>query len=247
MRGREGDRLEQVEGRRPVLEALKAGRVRRLFTRQGTAIDEIEAEAQRQRVAVERIPRERLEEMARTDAPQGVVAECHPLPLYDLDDVVEPRPALVLVLDGVVDPRNLGAAARAAEAAGATGMVVSRHEGSPLSPAAGKAAAGALEYLPVVLVAGIPAAVRRLKDLGLWVAVLDSAGTAPLWDFPLATEPLALVIGAEGRGVGRLVKELADVVVTIPLTGRIGSLNAASAAAVALFEVRRVRNGRIES
>jgi len=236
-----------VEGRRPVLEALRAGRRRVLSVtvQEGLAprgtLDDILAAASAARVPVQEVAAERLSAMARTDAPQGVVARCDPLPLVQLDDVAVPAPALVAVLDGVTDPRNLGAVARSAEAAGATGLVASRHGGSPLTAAAGKAAAGALEHLPVALVAGIPAALRRLKALGLWVVALDAAGPDQIFGHHLLGEPVALVVGAEGRGAGRLVKELADSVTKIPLTGRIGSLNAAAAMSIAVFEVRRVR------
>jgi 23S rRNA (guanosine2251-2'-O)-methyltransferase len=201
----------------------------------------IRSTAQSQGVAVEQVTAATLGGLARTDAPQGVVARCDPLPLARLADLTAPAPALVLVLDGVVDPRNLGAAARAAEAMGATGLVVSRHGGSPLSAAAAKAAAGALEHLPVSLVAGIPSTLQRLKRLGLWVVALDPDVGDSVWDMALATEPLALLIGAEGRGVGRLAGEWADAAVRIPTFGHTGSLNAASAAAVALSEVRRLR------
>ena len=239
--------LEHVEGRRPVLEALRAGRrrVHRVLLQAGLpdrgTLADVRAAAAERRVPVEDVPRARFEAMARTEAPQGVIARCDPLPLADLDALAAPPPALVLVLDGVVDPRNLGAAARAAEAAGATGVVASRHEGSPLSPAAAKASAGALEHVPVALVAGIPSALRQLKRLGVWVVALDADGTTPIWDVAVLTEPVAMVVGAEGRGLTRLVRESADVAASIPLAGAVSSLNAAAAAAVALFEARRRR------
>ena len=239
-----------MEGRRPVLEALRAGRrrVHRVLVQAGLpdrgTLADVRAAAAARGVPVEDVPRARLEAMARTEAPQGVIARCDPLPLADLDALAAPPPALVLVLDGVVDPRNLGAAARAAEAAGATGVVASRHEASPLSPVAAKASAGALEHVPVSLVAGIPSALRRLKQLGVWVVALDPDGTTPIWDVAVLTEPVALVVGAEGRGLTRLVRESADVAASIPLAGAVSSLNAAAAAAVALFEVRRHRASR---
>lgn len=248
-RARRGEtiRLEHLEGRQPVLEALRAGRrrVRRVFVQEGLpdrgSLAAIKREASARGVRVLDLPAPRLSDLARTDAPQGVIAECDPLPLADLLDLVEPAPALVVVLDGIVDPRNAGATARSAEAFGSTGMVLSRHGASPLTAAAAKAAAGAFEYLPVAIVAGVPSALRRLKDLGLWLAVLDPRGPTSLHDLHLAREPLALVVGAEGKGPGRLTRELCDVDVRVPLSGRIGSLNAATAAALALYEVRRVR------
>lgn len=237
------ERLEQVEGRQPVLAALRAGRrrVRRVFVQEGLELGEVRSAARSAGARVDEVTADELAAMARTDAPQGVVARCDPLPIASLEEVVVPAPALVVVLDGVIDPRNLGAAARAAEAAGATGLVVSRHRGSPLTPAGAKAAAGAFEHLPVAVVAGIPSALRELKERDLWIVVLDGDGETSIWDLPVAGQPLALVVGSEGRGAARLVKDRADVIARIPLFGQIPSLNAATAAAVALFEVRRAR------
>src|SRR5439155_20832021 len=134
------------------------------------------------------------------------------------------------------------AAARAAESAGATGLVVSRHGGSPLTAAAAKASAGALEHIPVSVVAGIPSALEQLRRLGLWLVGLDAGAPQTVWDFSLASEPLALVVGSEGRGLARLVRDRLDQIVRIPLSGRVASLNAATAAAIVLFEVSRLRS-----
>jgi 23S rRNA (guanosine2251-2'-O)-methyltransferase len=151
-----------------------------------------------------------------------------------------PNPFLV-ILDGVTDPHNLGAVMRSALCAGATGVVTGRRRSAPLSPSALKAAAGAAEYLPVALVPGIPAALMALAAGGVWTVALDPHAATPLWDLPIATQAVALVLGAEGRGLGRLVRQRCDLAVEIPLRGPLESLNVATAAALACFEVARVR------
>jgi 23S rRNA (guanosine2251-2'-O)-methyltransferase len=202
--------------------------------------------ASRQRVPLRRVARSRLDAVARTDAPQGVVAFAAPLPEARLEDLVQPagpdRTApFLLVLDGVTDPHNFGALLRTAECAGATGAIIPRHRAAHLTPTVAKAAAGAIEYLPVATVPGTPAALLELSAAGVWTVGLDPGGTTRLWDLELATEPVALVLGAEGRGLSRLAGARCDVLVTIPQRGAIASLNVAAAGAVACFEVARRR------
>jgi 23S rRNA (guanosine2251-2'-O)-methyltransferase len=252
-RGLGGD---QVEGRQAVRELLLAGRRRThevLLAADldpAPVIEDIRELAAEGRVPVREVSRARLEGQARTDAPQGVIAHAAPLPEADLDDLAGPRrggPAPFLVaLDGVTDPGNLGALLRSAEGAGATGIVLPRHRSVHVTPAATKAAAGAIEHLPIAVVGGLPAALARLRELGVWVVGLDGAADRPLWSLDLGDEPVALVLGAEGAGLGRLVRSRCDVVVAIPLAGRLGSLNVAAAGALACFEVarRRVAGGR---
>jgi 23S rRNA (guanosine2251-2'-O)-methyltransferase len=196
-------------------------------------------------VAVRRVQRLEIDSKARTDAPQGVLARAEPLPEVDLRSLAQPardgsRPLLV-VLDGVTDPHNVGAVMRSAVCAGATGMVVGRHRSAGLTPTAVKAAAGAAEHLPIATVAGIPAALSTLAEAGLWTVGLDASGPTSLWDLQVATEPLALVLGDEGRGLSRLVRQRCDTAVRIPLRGPLESLNVSAAAALACFEVARRR------
>jgi 23S rRNA (guanosine2251-2'-O)-methyltransferase len=180
--------------------------------------------------------------MAGTDSPQGVVAIAAPVREWALDELLgQPDPFLV-VLDGVTDPHNLGAVMRSAVSAGAKGLVVGRHRSASLSPAAVKAAAGAVEYLPVALVGGIPAALSALRSGGVWTIGLDASGSTPVWDLSVATEPVALVLGAEGRGLSQLVRQRCDVLASIPLRGPLDSLNVSAAAAVVCFEVARRRD-----
>ncbi len=180
---------------------------------------------------------------AETEAPQGLVAECRVIMPMPLDSLIV-EGAAVMVLDHVEDPHNVGAIARGAAASGMTGMVVSARRAAPLSAAAFKAAAGALERLPVAIVGSIPEAMSRLKDLGLWLVGLDSAGTSELFDLDLLTEPVAVVIGAEGAGLSRLTSERCDLVVSVPMADGSESLNASVSAALAGFEIMRVRRSR---
>ncbi|MDH3731480.1 MAG: 23S rRNA (guanosine(2251)-2'-O)-methyltransferase RlmB [Acidimicrobiia bacterium] len=183
-----------------------------------------------------------LESVATTDAHQGVVAQARPLPTARPSQFVQSeRTPAVLVLDHLEDPRNVGAAARSALAAGFTAMVVAERRASPLSATAFKAAAGALEVLPVAVVSSIPKALQELKRGGLWIVGLDAGGERSIFGLDLLTEPLALVIGSEGGGLGRLTTDVADVVASIPMVGETESLNASTAAAVACFEVARSR------
>ncbi len=205
---------------------------------------EIVDRAGEQGVPVRAVSRERLAAAARTSAPQGVLAHAEPLPEADLDDLVEGRgrePALVVALDGVTDPHNLGAVLRTAECAGATGAVVGRHGGSGISPTVAKVAAGAVEHLRLASVSSLPAALTRLRRSGLWAVGLDADAPDSLFGLGLGAEPVVLVLGSEGRGLSRLARDRCDAVVSIPQRGRLSSLNVAAAAAVGCFEVARRR------
>jgi len=183
---------------------------------------------------------------AETETPQGLVAECEPILPVAVDDLVVER-AAVVVLDHVQDPHNVGAVARSAAASGMTGLLVSSRRAAPLSAVAFKAAAGALERLPVSVVGSIPEALSRLKDQGLWVVGLDTSGTTELFGLELLTEPVAMVVGAEGAGLSRLTAVRCDLVASIPMADGSESLNASVSAALAGFEIMRVRRSGPES
>ena len=151
-------------------------------------------------------------------------------------------PALLLVVDGVDDPGNLGAILRTAECAGVTGVVLPRHRAARITPTVAKRAAGAIEHLRFAPVSGIPTALATLSELGVWTVGLEVAATQTVWELDIADAPLALVLGAEGRGLSRLVRRRCDVTARIPVTGRLDALNVSAAAAVALFEVLRRRD-----
>jgi 23S rRNA (guanosine2251-2'-O)-methyltransferase len=244
---------EQVEGRRAVRELLLARRrpVREVLlsdaVEEAGIIAEIAALAAGRAVPVRRLPRGRLDAAARTDAPQGVVAFANPLPEATLDELVAsagPGGAapFLLVLDGVTDPHNLGALLRSAECAGASGVVLARHRAVHVTPTVAKAAAGAIEHLPMAVVPGTAAALGALARGGVWTVGLDRSAPVRLWDLDLATEPVALVLGSEGRGLSRLVAARCDVMVAVPERGAVESLNVAAAGAVACFEVCRRRS-----
>ncbi len=205
-------------------------------------LEDIVELARDQQVPVKIVTRRRFEADALTESHQGVLAKASPLPETDLDAMATERGANLLVLDGVTDPGNLGAILRTAECAGVTGVVLPRHRAVHVSPTVTKTAAGAVEYLPMAVVGGIPTAIARLKDLGVLTVGLDMDGDTPVFDLPLdGDQPVAVVLGAEGRGLGRLVRERVDVVASIPMRGRLNSLNVAMAGAVAMFEVVRRR------
>ena len=179
---------------------------------------------------------------AVTAVPQGLVGKARPLKTYSLEDLVEPAPCLLLVLDHLEDPHNVGAIARSAWAAGATGLVVPTRRAAPIGPTAFKAGAGALEHLRVSVLSSTADAVQRLKRLGVWTLGLTAGTGDRLFGLPLLTEPLAIVVGGEGGGLGRLVEERVDVRAHIPMAAGSESLNASVAAALAVFEVARVRS-----
>ena len=205
-------------------------------------LDRIEDLTTTGRIPLRRVSRSRLDAAAATDAPQGVLAHARPLPEADLDELCRDPRAFLLAVDGVTDPHNLGALLRSAEAAGATGAVLPRHRAVHVTPTVAKAAAGAIERVPMTIVAGIPAALARAKELGCWVVGLAGDGEQSLFDgLAVATEPIVLVVGAEGGGVSRLARARCDLVVSIPMRGRIPSLNVSTAGALALFDVSRRR------
>jgi len=250
-RGLGGD---QVEGRQAVRELLLAGR-RRTFELlvsagedgrlDGPLADLVEL-ADDLRVPVQRVARTKLDAQARTDAPQGVIARAEPLPETELDELAvtpsaEGGPPFLVAVDGVTDPGNLGALLRSAECAGVSGIVLPRHRAAHVTPTVTKAAAGAIEHLPIAVVGGLPAALEQLKASGLWIVGLDAGGDTALHEIPFAADPVVLVLGAEGAGLSRLVRQRCDAVASIPLRGVLGSLNVAAAAAIATYEIARSR------
>lgn len=240
---------EQVEGRRAVRELLIAGRrrVKDVWVAEGVddsaVLHEIVELATDSRVAVRRVARSRIDGEARTDSPQGVLAHAEPLAEVELDDLVGPD-AFLLCLDGITDPHNLGALLRTAECAGVTGVVLPKHRAVHITPTVAKTAAGAVEYLPMAVVPGIPAALRTLASAGVWSIGLDADARGSIFqlDFEVTGTPVALVLGAEGAGLSRLARERCDLLAAIPQRGAIDSLNVAAAGAVALFEVARRRS-----
>jgi 23S rRNA (guanosine2251-2'-O)-methyltransferase len=239
---------EQVEGRQAVRELLLAGTrpVREVLLAdeldRSDIVDDIRGLANELGVPVRVVTRRRLDAEALSSAPQGVVARAAPLPERLIDDLVTGPGTFLLVLDGITDPGNLGALLRTAECAGVTGVVLPRHRSAHITPTVTKAAAGAVEHLPIALVGGIPAALADLSGHGVLTIGLDSGGQESVFDLPAAASgPVALVLGAEGTGLSRLVCKRVDLLVAIPLLGELNSLNVATAGAVACFELVRHR------
>jgi 23S rRNA (guanosine2251-2'-O)-methyltransferase len=248
---RPGHGQELLHGRRPVIEALRAGRpVERVFIAMGAGERGLLAEllglARARGVPVQPVPRSAIDAEAGHTTHQGVLALAGQVETISLDRLLAlpletTEPPFLLALDGVTDPHNLGALARSADAAGCHGMVLPRHGSAPVSPTAIKSSAGALEHLMVAEVASLAKALQSLEDAGVWCVGLDEEGDTELFDLDLADQPVCIVVGAEGGGLGRLVREACDVLVSIPMSGRVASLNASVAGALALFEVRRRR------
>lgn len=227
-----------IFGRHAVLEAARAGRVRRALLAQGAGTD-ARLEELRRLVPVEEVPGERLDQLAQ-GTHQGVLGFLRPRSHPSLRDVLAGRPTLLVALDGVEDPQNLGAILRSAEAAGADAAILPARRSAPLSATTAKASSGATELLPICQIAGLPSAVAEIKRNGVWCVALDPRGELAPWEFDL-TEPVCVVVGGEGAGVHRLVRERCDARLRLPMAGRIASVNASAAAAAALYEVQRQR------
>ncbi|MEZ5237830.1 MAG: 23S rRNA (guanosine(2251)-2'-O)-methyltransferase RlmB [Microthrixaceae bacterium] len=241
----------QVEGRQSVRELLLAGRrkVHEVYlgndVEEREIVEDILGLAAELRVPVRRVARSKLDHMARTDSPQGVVARAQRLPSVDLDGLCRERDGnspFLVALDGVTDPGNLGALLRIAECAGVTGVVLPRHRSARITPTVTKAAAGAVEHLAMAQVAGMPAAIEQMRSAGVWVVGLDAGGATSIHELPVAGEAVCLVLGAEGRGLSRLVTQRCDLVASIPLHGHLASLNVSAAGAIACYEVARRRS-----
>jgi 23S rRNA (guanosine2251-2'-O)-methyltransferase len=231
-------------GIHPVLEAIRAGRAKavRVADRADQRLAEVIAAAQDAGIAVRRVPRDQLDRDARGGLHQGVVAEAAAVPPATLEELIAAAaPQLIVVLDEIEDPQNVGAILRSVDAAGATGLVRQTRRAAPLDGAAARASAGAVSHVRVADVVNIARAITDLKSAGIWTVGLDAAGKTPYydWDFTL---PTALVLGAEGRGLRRLVRERCDTVAGIPMYGHVGSLNVSAAAAIVLFEAVRQRS-----
>ena len=234
-----------LEGVHAVTAALRAGRVEVLTVERGRAekddIAALVAEAREKGIEVRTVDDVRT--VAETTAPQGVVATCRPLRTYSLEDLVaQSTPASLLIVDHVEDPHNVGAIARSALAAGIPRIAVPDRRTARIGAAAFKAAVGAFEHVSLAVIGSVPDAVRKLSQMGVWSVGLDAGGDQSLFGLGLLTEPVAIVVGAE-TGLAHLVRERVDVVASIPMADESESLNASVAAALACFELMRVRAG----
>lgn len=259
-RGKRGGRPSQesnervVIGLHPVRELLRAeARVFRIHVSgsrgSSEVLDEILDLAFAQKVQVVPTDRFDLDEIAGDTVHQGVCAIAPSFPYADLDAVLarvreRGEQPLLVALDGVTDPHNLGSIARTAEAAGAHAMIVPSRRAAGVTPTAEKAAAGALAHLPLVRVPNLVRALKHLRDEGTWVVGLEADAPDTVHDAALLDDAVVIVVGSEGNGLARLTQVECDLLVNLPMRGRVGSLNASVAAAIALYEVVRRRGGR---
>ena len=250
MDNRQGIQNEIIEGRNAVMEALRAGRaIDKLFINRGEVdrtLGHIASTARDKGVVVVECDRRKLDFMSQTHAHQGVIAVCAVREYCSVDDIFaiageRGELPFVIVCDEISDGHNLGAIIRSAECAGAHGVIIPKRRSAGLTAIVDKASAGAAEHMAIARVPNLPAAIRELKERGLWIYGTAADGQSDLWhtDF---TGPLALVIGSEGDGMGRLVAESCDFVVSLPMKGRVSSLNASAAAAITMYEILRQRS-----
>jgi 23S rRNA (guanosine2251-2'-O)-methyltransferase len=232
-------RTETIYGIRPVVEALGSRRreVHEILDASGSR--EVARAAAASGVQVGKVSRSRIEELARGAAHQGVAALVGPYPYSSLEEILTGSEPLVLVLDGITDPRNLGAALRAADGAGASGVVIPRDRAVGVTAAAVKASAGASEHTRVARETNLRRAIDSMKGAGVWVYAAAPGGTN--YTRMDLSGSVALVLGSEGRGIRRLVREGCDGIASIPMAGAVGSLNVSVAAAILLYEARRQR------
>ena len=243
------DGLEVVAGRNPVVEVLSGERdVERIFIADGSegSVSKIVALAREQGVIVDFVPKEKIDAMAPGVKHQGVVAKVSEYKYAEMEDVFARAEAsgedpFIIILDEISDPHNLGAIIRTAECAGAHGVVIPKRRAASLTQTVALSAAGAIENMPVVQVTNLARTIEDLQAKGIWVGAADMDGET-YYEANL-TGPIAIVIGNEGKGVGRLVKEKCDFVLSIPTYGKINSLNASNAAAVLMYGIRRARTG----
>lgn len=240
---------EYVWGRYPVLEALRSRRrVHRILIAQGprdAGLSQILDQARRVGVPVESATRRQLDDIAKNANHQGVVALVAPRQYAEVDDILRRaeelgEEPLILVLDAIQDVHNLGSLIRTAEVVGAHGVIIPEHRAAGLTPAVDKTSAGAVEFMPVAQVTNMARALDDLKKRGLWCIGLDGSAKTR-FDQANLKGPIALVVGNEGKGIGRLVKEHCDLLVSLPMRGHVGSLNAAIAGSVTLYEIWRQR------
>lgn len=238
-----------IEGRNPIIEALKNNRpIEKIMVNKASkegSIKKILAMAKENKVIIQEVDRHKLDEMSESHAHQGVIAMTSDYRYYDLDEILEiPRQngedPFFIILDGITDPHNLGSIIRTADAVGAHAVIIPKRRSVQITPIVAKASAGAVEYLPVCKVTNIVNTIKTLKENGLWIAAVDMDGQT-FYQQNLGG-PLGLVVGSEGEGISRLVKQNCDFTVSMPMSGNVTSLNASVAGGILLYEVYRQRN-----
>lgn len=237
-----------IEGRNPVFEALRSGmpidKILISETAKKEALGKILSAAKDRKIPVQTVRPQKLAELAETEASQGVIAICAAAQYVAVDDILakaeeKGKPPFVIIADEITDPHNLGAIIRTANAAGADGVIIPKNRSAGIGAIAAKTSAGAVSYTPVARVTNLAQTIDYLKERGLWVMGADMSGD-DMYRSNL-TGAIALVVGSEGKGISRLIKEKCDFMVRIPMFGEINSLNASVAAAVLMYEIVRQR------
>lgn len=240
-----------IEGRNAVLEALRAGTaLDKVYLQKGETdktLGHIASKARAAGAVVVEADRRKLDAMSQTHAHQGVIALAAARAYASLEDILQAaadkgEPPLLVVCDELSDPHNLGAVIRTAECAGAHGVIIPKRRSAGLTAVVAKTSAGAVAHVPVARVPNLPALLKDLKKQGLWVFGADAGGSTPLYEADLKG-PAAIVVGSEGSGMSRLVAETCDFLISIPMRGKLNSLNASAAAAILLYEAVRQRLG----
>jgi len=246
----ENDREDIIEGRNAVIEALRAGRmIDKIFIQKGETdktLGHIASKAREAGVVVVDADRRKLDSMSQTHAHQGVIALAAVREYCTVSDILDiarerSEPPFVIVCDEISDPHNLGAVIRTAEAAGVHGIVIPKRRSAGVTSIVDKTSAGAVEHMAVARVSNLSAALKELKDAGVWIYGTASEGVSKLWQTDLKG-PICIVIGSEGDGISRLIRENCDFLVSIPMRGKVSSLNASAAAAVLIYEALRQRD-----
>jgi 23S rRNA (guanosine2251-2'-O)-methyltransferase len=247
----EDENINLIEGRNPVLEALKSGReIDKLFVQKGVgegSIRQIIAIAREKKILIKEVDKAKLDGLSTTRNHQGVIASAALYKYYEVDDILNAakekgEDPFIVILDEITDNNNLGSILRTADAAGVHGIIIPKRRAVSLTPAVAKISAGAIEYVPVAKVTNLNQTIEYLKKAGLWIVGAEMGGET--YHSKDMTGPVALVIGSEGEGLGRLVKENCDFLVSIPMKGKISSLNAAVSAAIILFEIQKQRTAK---
>ncbi len=245
------EQRRQIEGRNAVAEALRAGvPLDKVYIAAGETdrtLGRLVYQAKKAGAVVAEVDRRKLDAMSETHSHQGIIASAAARAYASVEEILRlagerGEPPLLVVCDEINDPHNLGAIIRSAECAGAHGVIIPKRRSAGLTAVVEKTSAGAVSYLPVARVSNIPSLLTELKEAGLWIYGAAAEGTGSLYATDL-TGPAALVIGGEGSGMTRLVRERCDLLVSIPMKGRVSSLNASAAAAVLLYEALRQRMG----
>jgi len=239
--------MNKIEGRNPVSEALKAGRRldEILVYRNAKGMGELIDRAKKEGIKVREVSKEELDSLAESYSHQGIIAFGEPIDYLSLENLISQAyqnvdDPLFILLDEVQDPHNLGSILRTADAVGAQGVIIPERRSAGLTPAVAKASAGAIEYVPVAQVTNLVRAMKKLKDNKFWIAGADMDGDQVCYQANL-TGPLGIVIGSEGSGMRRLVKETCDFIIKLPMGGSVSSLNASVAGALLMYEALRQR------